>query len=234
MKKLSKSKRDMALSNRFSEKLEKCSFELGVHIPFTGLNTILRSLDKQGWSVLDVGCAKGKSMRYINRSKRFSTIGVDIFPPYLRECKRQGVHDDYVLCDARRLPFQRKSFDIVFCLQVLEHLEKEDGGKLIASMEKIARRELIISIPVGLYKQQAYDADPYQEHRSTWVPAELEELGYKVRGAGFRGLGGEQGLLSRLPKIFTPLQYMYILIGPLVAFFPDLAGTMICIKKLEP
>ena len=74
------------------------------------------------------------------RNGAFYSVGADIFAPYLKECKCLESHDDFVLCDARMLPFKTKSFDIVWCLSTIEHLEKEEGWKLIRAMEGIARQ----------------------------------------------------------------------------------------------
>lgn len=173
-------------------------------------------------------------MSSINKHRRLFSIGADIFQPSLKECKRQGIHDEYVLCDVRRLPFQRKSFDIVLCLEVLEHLEKEGAKSFLNQLEEIGRRQVIISTPGGACKQQAYDRNPYQEHKSSWSVAELKNLGYKVRGFGFRGMYGDQGLRSNLPKIAIPFAHIIWGLSSLFTFFsPELAGDMVCTKKFK-
>jgi len=72
-------------------------------------------------------------------------------------------------------------------------------------MEKIARRQVIISTPAGRYQQGTLERNPYQEHRAPWYPAELKSLDYKVRGHGLQGLFGEKQLVSRIPKALRPL-----------------------------
>lgn len=221
-------------AQRLSDTLDRFAKRLRPYIPFTVLNTTWRSLDKHGQSILDIGCGRGEPMQFINRKGQFLTVGADIFKPYLRECQRQGIHDSYVLCDIRSLPFRNKSFDIVLCMQVLEHLEKEVGRKLIEAMEKIARQQVIISTPLGRSEQHPYDGNLYQEHRRIWSPAELRMLGYKVRGYGLPRIGYEGGLASRLPKTLRQLtNILWVLAGPLVYFAPQLAGAMVCIKRLK-
>jgi SAM-dependent methyltransferase len=220
--------------DRLIARVDERAWKARPYVPFTALNTVWRSLDKQAQSILDVGCGQGGPMKFINRHKRFYTVGVDIFEPYMSEGKRQGIHDEYVLCDVRKLPFPRKSFDIVLCMEVLEHLEREAGLKLLASLEEIARKQVIISTPVGRYKQRPYDQNPHQEHKTIWSPNELKRLGYQVRGHGIRKIGGREGLVSRLPAIVQPLGYIiWIVAGPLVHFLPGLAGDMVCIKQLD-
>jgi len=72
-------------------------------------------------------------------------------------------------------------------------------------MEKIARRQVIISTPAGRYQQGTLGENPHQEHRAFWHPAELKSLDYKVRGHGLQGLFGEKQLVSRIPKALRPL-----------------------------
>jgi SAM-dependent methyltransferase len=217
--------------NKFLERVDKLGSDLRPYIPFTALNTVWRSMDRGGM-ILDVGCGKGEPMRFIKRHKRFYTIGVDIFEPYLKQCQHRNTHDDYVLCDIKRLPFKDKSFDTVLCLEVLEHLEREDGQRLLEALEKIARNRVIISTPVGTYKQEAYDDNPHQEHRYVWVPAEMKKFGYKVRGCGVRNISGMSGIQSPIPKVLRPLvNIVWVLAGPLAYFFPKLAGDMICTKN---
>jgi len=79
------------------------------------------------------------------------------------------------------------------------------GQELLNAMEKIARRQVIISTPAGRYQQGTLVGNPHQEHRAFWHPAELKSLDYKVRGHGLRGLFGEKGLVSRIPKTLRPL-----------------------------
>ena len=197
------------------------------YVPFTPPNVAWWNLDKGGRSILDLGCGQGTAMKFINRYQKFLTLGVDIFMPYLRECKGQGTHNEYVLCDILSLPFQGKSFDIVLCMEVLEHLPKEEGLELIKAIEGIARKQLIITTPVGMYKQEAFSDNPHQKHRSAWSPGELTKLGFKVRGLGFPNIGGKR-LTNRLPGIIEPLGHLvWVLSGPFVYFLPNLAGIMV-------
>jgi SAM-dependent methyltransferase len=214
--------------------MDRFSRKARPYVPFTVLNTVWRSLDKQAESILDVGCGLGEPMKFINRHKQFYTVGLDTFKPYIDESKKEGIHDEYVLCDVQHMAFPRKSFDIVLCMEVLEHLEREAGQKLLETMEEIARKQVIISTPVGKYDQHTYDENPFQEHKTIWSPAELKKLGYKIRGHGIGNIGGREGIISRFPRIIQSLgDVMWVTAGPLVRFFPRLSGDMVCIKKLS-
>ena len=183
---------------------------------------------------MDIGCAKGEPMRFINRHREFYTAGVDVFEPYMREARREGIHDAYVRSDIRMLPFKRGSFDVVLCMEVLEHLERDEGVALLRVMEEIAVSQVIISTPVGSYRQEAYDSNPHQQHKHAWSPQEMRELGYQVRGIGIRGLGGKSGIQSPLPRVLHPfVNITWVSAGPLAYFLPRMAGDMVCHKRLR-
>jgi len=101
-------------------------------------------------------------MGFINRHKQFYSVGVDIFKPYLSEARKQKIHDDYVLCDIRKIPIKGETFDIILCLEVLEHLEKENSHQLLGEMERIVTRQVIISTPLAKYEQKPYDGNLYK------------------------------------------------------------------------
>jgi len=173
-------------------------------------------------------------MRFINRGRQLFVLGMDIYEFSLRECKKMGSYSDFVLGDVNHLPFKEKSFDTVLCMALIEHLNKQEGGKLICKMEGIARKQVIISTPIGKYKQGALHGNPYQEHKYIWEPAELKRRGYEVRGIGLRGVMGEGALFSRLAKVIGILRWIpWVLAGPLVYRLPKLAGTQICWKNTD-
>ncbi|MDD5037926.1 MAG: methyltransferase domain-containing protein [Dehalococcoidales bacterium] len=201
-------------------------------IPFTALNTVGRLIDKEARTVLDVGCGKGEPMMAINRHQHYLTVGIDVFEPYLRECRRQGIHHQYLLGDIRKLPFRDKSFDVVLCMEVLEHLERADGEKLLRDMERTARKQVLLTTPVGKYQQESFEGNPHQEHKYIWSPDEMQALGYKVTGIGWRNLGGKAGIQSPLPRPLRGLvNVIWVLAGPIVYFYPRLAGDMVCTKR---
>lgn len=208
----------------FADSVDRMAHVVRPYLMFTALNAVWNGLAKDTCSILDVGCGKGEPMKFINRSKTFYTVGLDIFRPYLKNCKKYGIHDDYILCDAKKLPLRERSFDVVLCSEVLEHLERKNGDELIHFMEKTARKQVIITTPVGEYKQCTFEGNPYQEHKWIWSPVRLKRLGYRVRGVGIRTIGGEDGLVNRLPKIVIPLFHLvWIFTGMLTCYLPSLA-----------
>ena len=77
--------------------------------------------------------------------------------------------------------FPEKSVDSIFLLDVIEHLEKEEGLNLLAKTEKIARQQVIIFTPLGFMPQHHSDGKDawglsgggWQEHKSGWFPEDF-------------------------------------------------------------
>ena len=130
--------------------------------------------------VLDVGCGRGEIVRACGeRGARaygidYSAAAVDIAAPYLRA----GGTDDRTAvlpADATSLPFAGDSFDVVFMLDIVEHLYPEQLARALAEARRVLR-------PAGLlYVHTAPNLWYYR-------------VGYPL----YRALRGLQG--RRLPK----------------------------------
>lgn len=74
-------------------------------------------------------------------------------------------------------------YDLVYCLDVIEHMEKEDGLRLLAELERVAVRRILLFTPNGFRPQDS--DDPWQVHRSGWTADELRGLGYTTAVVDF-------------------------------------------------
>jgi len=183
-------------------------------------------------NVLDVGCGKTDNMRRLGIKH---STGFDGYAPYLDEAKQNHLHEEYVLGDVRELEnhFKPGQFDTVLALDVIEHLPKEDGLKMMRSMEKIARRKVVLFTPSGFLPQTSYHDNALQEHLSGWEPAEMREYGYEVIGAlGPKSLRGELHSLKGRPKIFWGL---ISLLGHFLWTHraPEKAAAILCVKTKQ-
>lgn len=79
----------------------------------------LSGLDQK--NVLDVGCGRGLSMEYF-RTRGARTTGVDITPDSVRYVNELGFNA--ITADARKLPYENNSFDIVYSIGVIEHFKE--------------------------------------------------------------------------------------------------------------
>ena len=110
-----------------------------------------------------------------------------------------------------------KSTDTVFMLDVIEHLEKEDGQKLLAQALRVARKQVVIFTPLGFMPQhytesvswEGVNHSELQNHRSGWEPNEFANAihvvcenyhssGSKVYGAFYSIIDASAELQPRL------------------------------------
>lgn len=191
-------------------------------------------IDKRAESILDVGCGQGMPMQMIKKRMRVrKSVGVDLFEPYIEESKKKGIHDEYLVCDIRKLPYKNRSFDVVLALQVLEHLPKKDAWKVLEKMEKIARKQVIVSTPIGKMSHPAVDNNLLQLHKSSFLPKEFEKRGYKTLKMGRKILLGENGIVHRVQNdLIRKLIFTFnLLITPLFYLFQPIADYYLVAVK---
>src|SRR5574341_952310 len=151
-------------------------------------------------SILDLGCGANSPVGRLKR-KPFS-VGIDQHRPSLDTSQSRGLHHEYKCIDILEAGrhFTPGSFDCVIACDVIEHLEKSDGYKLIEVMEQLARRRVIIFTPNGFLPQQDED-NPWNIHRSGWTVDEMSARGYKSLGInGWKPLRGEFGIPRIKPR----------------------------------
>jgi hypothetical protein len=158
--------------------------------------------------------------------------GVDGYAPALQQARSNQTHDEFFLGDVKRLSdiFPSRRFDACVALDVIEHLPKEDGWKMVESMERLATRCVIIHTPNGFLPQQSHDGD-LQEHLSGWTAEEMRSRGYEVLGMyGPKWLRGEYHHIKYQPRPFWLLVSMF---GhwTQTRTHPEKAAAIFCIKR---
>jgi SAM-dependent methyltransferase len=177
-------------------------------------------------SILDVGCGMSSPIRFCSVSY---SIGVDLFRLYLMQAKRNKIHDDYVLGDVRKLCFRNSSFDCVAALDLIEHLSKAEGYNLLREMERVARKKIIVFTPNGYLRQDAYDNNAWQAHKSSWSVRELKNQGYKVNGInGLYTLRGYMTMIRFKPtRLWKDISDMT---QKATYYIPEFAFQLLCVK----
>lgn len=137
-------------------------------------------------TVLDLCCGICASTTVNGALIRCATyLAVDIWMPYLDQIKKLTPTAQIdITKDLYRFP--GKSFDVVLCLDGIEHIEESAVDGAINNMERIARRRVLIFTPdrfVPMEDGGAWGAgNPlYQSHKSFVSPAKMEVRGYKIK-----------------------------------------------------
>lgn len=203
-------------------------------LPFT-YPFLIKSFLKSSKTILDIGCGDGSFMALLNKSHTYSVTGVELFPAYIKRAQKTGAYKNVLKHDIRKLTFHKKSFDSVLSSQVIEHITKKEGEKLLEDMEKIARNRVIIGTPNGHFHQEAYDENKLQKHKSHWTIKDFEQKGYTVYGQGLKLVYGEEGLLQKytvLPMVKGLLFALSYISSPFTYLFPQYAAHIIAVKTV--
>lgn len=111
----------------------------------------LRAMDKtcafQGKSVLEIGCGPGGNLQEVLKRGASQVTGVDISQQMVDIAKANLKHTDVNILkiDGERLPFEDKSFDLVFTVTVLQHnTDDRMMRSILAEACRVSGRELLI------------------------------------------------------------------------------------------
>lgn len=133
-------------------------------------------------TLLDVGGGGGLvGHGYWPSQLRVTTV--DIFPP-----QHSAFHEFHQM-NALTIPFvfPDRKFDVVLCSEMIEHLTKEDGLKLIPILEAVASRMIIFTTPHGFLEQdpakhpeEPWAKNPHQKHLCGYEDQEFIDRGYSI------------------------------------------------------
>ncbi|MGH7203445.1 MAG: class I SAM-dependent methyltransferase [Candidatus Levyibacteriota bacterium] len=146
-------------------------------------HTILYCLEdelKDCESVLDIGCGPSSPIKLFKNIKY--SIGVETYKPYIQQAKAQKIHNKYYNKNILDLDFPKDSFDAVILVEVMEHMSKSDGKKILKKAEKWAKKKIILTTPNGFFPMGEIDHNKDQMHISGWTTQEFKQLGYDVKG----------------------------------------------------
>lgn len=183
-------------------------------------------------SVLDLGCGSNSPLGKIK--KTFYSVGVDTHKPSITISKRNKIHNRYIIGNIIPLEnlLPKKKFDAVIMLEVIEHMNKRTGKRLLKAIEKIAKKKIIIITTNGYTYQESYDNNPYQEHKSGWTVKDFTKMGYKVRGIrGFKFIRGKGTRIQYKPEVLWGI--IALLSHFLLYYFPSLSYQILAIKEIN-
>lgn len=179
-------------------------------------------------TVADLGCGKGingfliRLSRYLDGAK---IIGVEINKDFINFCKKYNIYDEIIKKSLPNLPFKTNNVELVLCTEVIEHLSRKNGLKLLDEIDRICIKRAIITTPNMFFATMP--GDPLDKHLSLWTIKDFQSRGYKVYGLGLKMplLWGDKFLKIKqaLYYFFTPISYL----------FPVIAGSLIAVKDFK-
>ena len=137
-------------------------------------------------TILDVGCGEGLIGSYLRRQRGGSRghryVGVDRSWQALKAAARLNPEADFFCADLTSLGFRRESFELVLCLEVLEHIP--DPLPALAELRRVTSRYCLISVPHEPFFRLANflrgrhlrQWGNHPEHLSQWGPRSFRAL----------------------------------------------------------
>lgn len=130
--------------------------------------------------VLDLGCGPGNLLDLL--TTHGDIYGSDFSADALRFCAERGYRRLF-RADFHRLPLASASFDLVTCIDVLEHLE--DDRRAVAELARILRPAglLVVSVPAFMALWGDHDRlyGHHRRYRTREVRERFEAAGLRVR-----------------------------------------------------
>lgn len=106
-------------------------------------------------SILDVGCGDGRITNKL-ASRYNRVIGLDNSKKTLEYVKTERI-----LGTTESLPFSDRSFDLVLCCEVLEHLPFSIFSKTVSELQRVADKYICVSVPYKQNLRKAMVRCPY-------------------------------------------------------------------------
>jgi len=213
---------------------------LAIIIPFSYMWLLRQSLGNPK-TILDLGCGDGSLMELIADGKKWKITGVDLFSKNVKTASKRHlfieVFKDDIVKFVKKQIRKKKKFDVVFCSQAIEHIDRKRGEELLSLIELITGQRIIVGTPREFMEQPANHLgnNPYLVHKSGWSEEDFKKRDYKVYGVGFSPLWSEKGLI-RTNHNRVKIAFYFVasfLFSPVVYFIPKIAAGILCIKNIK-
>lgn len=118
---------------------------------YANIGTVYSSyLAENDKMILDVGCSTAECAGQIIDMRKNRYVGVDIDPRYIELARKRHPFGRFLCHDARELPFESDSFDIVLFNGVWHHMTDELVGSCLREVRRVIKGGgvVLVSEPV--------------------------------------------------------------------------------------
>lgn len=96
-------------------------------------------------TVLDAGCGEGETLERLSGILPDGPVGIDLNPESVAFAKERLPGARISVGNLLDLPFETDSFELVLCLEVLEHLPDPAAG--LNELLRVSSRDVVVSVP---------------------------------------------------------------------------------------
>lgn len=162
---------------------------------------------RPGDSILSICCGIGIELRKLREETPITAV--DIIPEYIAEFRKMFPWAETHVEDAVKFLEEcpDDSYDLVSCIDGIEHLTKKQGQKLLKECKRVCRNKVLIFTPEGYIKNEPKKTwgidggDHAQLHLSGWEVKDLVDAGYELLG--------QNATLSQHKEAYNESMYVY-------------------------
>jgi SAM-dependent methyltransferase len=126
--------------------------------------------------ILDAGCGSGRNM--VELSGFGTAVGLEPSRRGAEVARARGV-GDVVVAGIDTMPFDDSRFDLITCLDVLEHIEDDRGA--LRQLRRVARPGAVLLVTVPAYPLLWSSHDELNRHCRRYTRAELLRRAFEAR-----------------------------------------------------
>ncbi|MGH7570244.1 MAG: class I SAM-dependent methyltransferase [Gemmatimonadota bacterium] len=139
--------------------------------------------------VLDAGCGTGVHLESARRWRLAGPpVGLDIAPEAIEHAGTRGIAS-LVRGDASELPFRAGAFDLVLCVDTIQHLSPGAAGRVVAEIRRVLRPGGLVYLrtnsALGHAPLRGIDPERYRRYDVPSVVALVETAGLEVLRATY-------------------------------------------------
>lgn len=109
------------------------------------INRMVDMIPPNTKTVLDIGAGHGVFLELLEKKKAIKGVGIEITDEKVNFANKKGI--DVRKGSADNLTFSDNSFDVVISTEVLEHLPFDVYEKSLKELERVAKKNVVISVP---------------------------------------------------------------------------------------
>jgi len=173
--------------------------------------------DRERLKVLDIGCGTGYLLHYLKRYPLADeAVGIDLSPYALGFCRQRGA-STLVLADAVHPPFAPASFDLVICLDTLQHLSPAGADRIaVAHFARLLKPGGLLYLrtnsALGHATLRGADPNLYRRYRRPELSAMLRQKGLRIEHASYANC--LPAVWAMLRECLSPTRHPTAPIGP--------------------